>query len=147
VADFANNVANYMSLNNTLFQPKMVFELRLAIELLVLILSTDWHQNVSLDAAMVTKQVISDPSMLRERLEDAQTRMILGTDKSSHPHDFREGELVCLNTSLLPIGYASLTQLQSPSLNCTEFHQPFCWPFCIMKAIVANGFRMNTLVQ
>jgi hypothetical protein len=41
---------------------------------------------------MVTEQEISDPSMLRERLEDAQTRMILETNKTCHPHDFREGE-------------------------------------------------------
>jgi hypothetical protein len=80
---------------------------------------------VSLKADSFAEQMMSDLRMLRERLEEAQTRMILEADMSRRPHDFKVGDSVFLDTRLLPIGYVNLTKSESASLNSRKFQQCF----------------------
>jgi hypothetical protein len=82
--------------------------------------------------------------ILIERLEEAQTRMILEADNSCGLHDFKVGDSVFLDTRLLPIGYVNLTKSELASLNSRKFQQPCCRPFRIIEAIGANAFRLNT---
>jgi hypothetical protein len=117
------------------------------IDLLVPIPSTDRRSQVSFEADKFAKQMMSDLRMLRERLEEAQTRMILEGNKSRRPNDFEVGDSVFLDTRLFPIGNANLTKLESANLNSTKFQQPFCGPFRIPEAIGANALRSNTLAH
>jgi hypothetical protein len=99
---------------------------------------------ISLKADEFAEQIMSDLCMLRQRLEEVQTRMILEANKSCRPYDFTVGDSVVLHTRLLLIGYANLTKLESVSHNSRKFQQPLCGPFRIAEAIGANAFRLNT---
>jgi len=70
--------------------------------------------------------------------------MILEANMSRCPHDFKVGDSVFLDTWLLPIVYANLTQSESANLDAGKFQQAFGGPFHITEAIGANAFRLNT---
>ena len=82
--------------------------------------------------------------MVREWLEEAQTKMILEANESRRPHDFKVGDSVFLNITLLPIGYANLTKSELSNLNSRKFQQLFCGPFRITEAIGVNAVRLDT---
>jgi len=144
LAEFTYNAAYHKSLKTSPFRADVGFVPRMPIDLLVPVPSVNRMPEVSLKADEFAEQMMLDLRMLRERLEEAQTRMILEANKSRRPHDFKVGDSVFLNTRLLPIGYANVTKSESASLNSRKFQQPFCGPFRITEAIGANGFRLNT---
>jgi len=144
LAEFTRNAAYHKSLKTSLFRADVGFGPRMLIDLLVPISSADRMLKISLEADGFAEQMMSDLGMLRERLEEAQRRMILEANKSRRPHDFKVGDTVFLNSSLLLIGYANLTEFKSPNLNSRKFQQSCFGPFRITKAIGANAFRLNT---
>ena len=139
-----NNTAYHKSLNTSLFRADVGFVRRTPIDLVVPILSADRMPTISLRPDEFAEQMISDLRMLRERLEEVQTRMILDANESHCPHDIKVGDSVFLDTRLLPIGYAYFTTSESVNHNSRKFQQGFCGPFRITKAIGANAFRLHT---
>jgi len=136
LAKFTHNAAYHKSLKTSLCRADMGFVPRMLIDLLVPIPSGDWMSKISLEADGFAEQMMSDLGMLRERLEEAQTRMILEANKSRRPHDFKVGDTVFLNSSLLPIGYANLTEFKSPNLNSRKFQCLFLGCFASPKPSV-----------
>jgi hypothetical protein len=121
------------------------FVLRMLIYLPVPIPSAYRMPKSSLEADEFAEQMMSDLCMLREQLEEAQTRMILEANKSCCPHNVMVGDSIYVPTKLLLIGYANLSNSESANVNSRTFQQPFCVTFRITKAISTNSFRMNTL--
>jgi transposase InsO family protein len=144
LAEFTYNAAYHKSLKTSPFRADIGFVPRMPIDLIVPTPSPDRQSKVSLEADEFAEQMMSDLRMLRERLEEAQTKMILEANKSRRPHDFKVGDSVFLDTTLLPIGYANLTKSESSNLNSRKFQQPFCGPFRITEAIGTNAFRLDT---
>jgi hypothetical protein len=144
LAEFTFNAAYHKSLKTCPFRADVGFVPRMLIDLLVPIPSADQMPTVSLEADTLAEQMMSDLRMLRERLEEAQTRMILEANMSRRPHDFKVGDSVFLDTRLLPIGYVNLTKSELASFNSRKFQQHFCGPFRITEAISASAFRLNT---
>jgi len=70
---------------------------RFPINLRVSTPSADQQPNSGLVADYFAKQMLSDLCKLRQRLEEAQRRMILEADKSRHPHNFNVGDSVFLS--------------------------------------------------
>jgi hypothetical protein len=62
------------------------------IDLLAPVPSAELMPKVSLEADKFAEQMMSDLRMLRERLEETQTRMILEANKSRRPHDIKVGD-------------------------------------------------------
>jgi len=121
LAAFSYNAAYHKSLKTSLFRADVGFVPRMPIDLLVPVLSADRMLKVSLEADEFAKQMMSDLHMLRERLEEAQTRMILEANKSRCPHDFKVGDSVSPDTRLLPMCYENLTKSELASLNSRKF--------------------------
>jgi hypothetical protein len=144
LAEFTYDAACHKSLRTCPFRADVGFVPRMPIDLLVPIPSADQMPKVSLEADAFAEQMMSDLRMLRERLGEAQTRMILEADMSRRPHDFKVGDSVFLDTRLLLIGYVNHTKSESASLNSRKFPQRFWGPFHITKAIGASAFRLNT---
>jgi hypothetical protein len=139
LAEFTYNAAYHKSLKTSPFRADVGFVQRMPIDLLVPVPSADRMLNVSLEADEFAEKMMSDLRKFRERLEEAQTRMILETNKSCRPHDFKVGGSVCLVTRLLPIGYANLTKLEPAGLHSRKFQQSVGGPFRITEAIGANA--------
>jgi hypothetical protein len=114
------------------------------IDLLVPIPSADRMPKIRLKAEQFAEPMMTNLRMLRERLEEVQTRMILEANKAQRPHDFKVGDSVFLDTRLLLIGSANLIKSKSTNLNYRKFQLPFWGPFHITDAIGANDFRLNT---
>jgi len=87
---------------------------------------------------------MSDLPMLREQVEEAQTRMVLEANPSRCPHNFQLGDSVLLDPRLLLIGYANLARSELANLNSRKFRRQFCGPFGITEAIGANAIKLNT---
>jgi hypothetical protein len=144
LAEFVYNAVNHKSFKTSPFRADVELVPRMPIDLLVPILSADRTSQVSFEGDQFAEQMMSDLRMLRERLEEVQTRMMLEGNKFRRLHDFEVGDSVFLDTRLFPIGNANLTKLESANLNSSKFLQPFCGPFRIPEAISANTFRSNT---
>jgi len=143
-AKFTYNAAYRKSLKTSPFRADVGFLLKMPIDLLVPMPSANRMPKISLEADEVAKQMLSDLRMLREQLEEVQTRMILEANKSRRPHDFKVGDSVFLDSRLLLISYANLTKSESTNLNSRKFQQPFRGPLCITEAISAKAFWLNT---
>lgn len=78
------------------------------IDLLVPVPSANQMLKISMQADQFVEQLMSDLHMLREWLQEAQTRMILQANKCRCSHNFKVGDIHFLATRLPPIGYANL---------------------------------------
>jgi len=124
-AEFTYKGVDHNSPNISLFWAKVLLEMRMPFDLLILAASANWHIKTSQVAKCYTQQMMSDLRMLREWLEKMQTRILLGGNKSHRPRDFNVGYSDCFNMRLLPISYANLTESESPSLNSRQVQQVF----------------------
>jgi len=121
LAEFTNSAAYHMSLKTSLFWADVGFVPGMPIELLVPIPSADWMPKISLEPDDFAEQMMSDLRMLRERLEEAQRRLILESNMSRCPHDSNVVDSVFLDFKLLPIGCSNLTKLELANLNLRKF--------------------------
>jgi hypothetical protein len=110
LAEFTYNAVYHMSLKTSPFWADIGFVPQMPIDLIVPILSPDHQSELSFEADEFAEQMMSDLRILRERLEEAQTKMILEANKFHRLHNFKVGDSVFLNTTLLPIDYANLTK-------------------------------------
>ena len=63
--------------------------------------------------------------MLRERMEETQVSMTAEANEKRQAHPFRVGDVVFLDTRLLPIGYANVTGTANNSYNSRKFQHPY----------------------
>ena len=124
LAEFTYNAVYHKSLKTSLFRADVGFVPRMLIDLLVPIPGADRMPKISPEADKFAKQMMSDLRMLREGLEEAQTRMILEANKSRHLHNIKVGDSVFLDSRLLLIGYANLTKSESANHNSRKSQQP-----------------------
>ena len=143
LAEFTYNAGSHKYLKTSPFWADIRFVLRMPIDLLVQILGADQMPKISLEAGEFAEQMMGALHMLREQLEEAQTRMMLKANKSHRQHDFKVGDSVFLDSRLLPISYANLSKSKSANLKSRRFQEPSCGPFRITEAIGGNAFRLN----
>jgi len=81
--------------------------------------------------------------MLHERMEETQVAMTAEANEKRQAHPFRVGDVVFLDTRLLPIGYANVTGTANDSYNSRKFQHPYAGPFKLLKKVEENAFVLD----
>jgi len=144
LAEFTYNAPSHKSLKTSLCPAANWFIPSMLIDLLLPNPRAASKLEIIPEQDEFVEQLPSDLNMVRERLEEAQTRMTLESNKFCHLCNVKVGDSVVQDTRMLLIEYGNLTKSELADLNCTSFQQPYCRPFCITETIGANAFRLNT---
>jgi len=81
--------------------------------------------------------------VLRERMEETQLAMTVEANEHQQPHLYRVGDDVFLDTHLLPVGYANISQTSHDVVNSRKFQHPFAGPLKLMKKVGENTFLLD----
>ena len=77
--------------------------------------------------------------MLRERMEETQLSMVTEVNERHQRHPFRIGDLVFLDTGLLPVGYANVNYAANDRINSRKFQHPYAGPFTNLRMVGENA--------
>jgi len=139
LAEFTYNAAKHKAIGMSPFEVDIGYIPRLPLDLL----APGPRTPNSRRGTEFAERLIKILRMLRERMEEVQLTMVMEANEHRQPHPFRIGDLVFLDTRLLPVGYANVNSTANDSANSRKFQHPYAGPFTILKSAGENTFVLD----
>jgi len=139
LAEFTYNAAKHKAIGMSPFEADIGYIPRLPLDLL----APGPRTPNSRPGTEFAERLIKFLQMLRERMEEVQLTMVTEANEHRQPHPFRIGDLVFLDTRLLPVSYANVNSTANDSANSRKFQPPYAGPFTIVKSAGENAFVLD----
>ena len=139
LAEFTYSVAKHKAIGMLPFEVDIGYIPRLPLDLL----APGPRTPISRPGTEFAERLVKILRMLQEQIEEVQLTMVMEANEHRQAHPFLIGDLVFLDTRLLPVGYANLNSTANDSANSRKFQHPYAGPFTILKSASENAFVLD----